>query len=87
MDLKERRSAIKENTAKLRQELNVEQLAAINTLEKFGWGILFVRRPLFQEKVVVVSDGEKVALLELDGEINENHGLVLRNHPIMGSVG
>lgn len=52
--------------------LNELQILALRRVENFGWRLQFIRRPLFQEPVVVVIDGEgkKIGILEDDGRIN-----------------
>ena len=60
--------------------LNEEQLIAYRGLERFGWYIKFVRRPLFQRPVCVMSnpEGTILAVLEKDGSLNENPEIPLR---------
>lgn len=60
--------------------LNEEQLIAYHGLERFGWYIKFVRRPLFQRPVCVMSnpEGTILAVLEKDGSLNENPDIPLR---------
>jgi hypothetical protein len=57
------------------------QMLAIKQLENFGWQLAFVRRPLFLEPMVVVKNSKSLqyALLETDGTIMLEHGLMLRN--------
>lgn len=52
--------------------LNDAQLAELNTIERFGWNLKYIRRPLFQETVVVVMDpdGSSMGRLEDDGRLN-----------------
>jgi hypothetical protein len=52
--------------------LNLEQLHTLRKIEKFGWRVYFVRRPLFQKSVtaIISPKGDKVAVLEYDGRIN-----------------
>ena len=61
--------------------LNGEQLSAYRGVERFGWYIKFIRRPLFQRPVCVLSnpDSTVLAVLEPDGTINENHGITIRD--------
>jgi hypothetical protein len=60
--------------------LNEDQLMAYHGVERFGWYIKFIRRPLFQRPMCVLSNPEgKLALLELDGSINEDAEIQLRN--------
>ncbi len=60
--------------------LNEDQLMAFHSMERFGWHIKFIRRPLFQRPMCVLSspDGTKLAVLETDGSINEDAEIQLR---------
>jgi hypothetical protein len=66
--------------ANVKRLLTVEQTIALKQLESFGWRIAFVRRPLFQQVVVVVTsyDGKEMGVLELDGELNLSPSITLR---------
>lgn len=48
------------------------QSAELHHIESFGWTMKYIRRPLFQEKVVVVvsPDGGSIGVLEDDGMLN-----------------
>lgn len=61
--------------------LNEAQREELKNLEKFGWGLGFIRRPLFQDPLIVVMhpDGKAVGVLEEDGTLNLEPDLVLRN--------
>lgn len=61
--------------------LNEDQLMAYHSVERFGWYIKFIRRPLFQRPMCVLSnpEGSKLALLETDGSINEDAEILLRS--------
>jgi hypothetical protein len=56
----------------LHEVLNNLQLLALQKAEGFGWKLKFVRRPLFQEIVPVITDpsGGRYGILERNGEIN-----------------
>lgn len=66
-----------ENT---RSRLNPAQQAALPLLERFGWQLRFLRRPLFQEPVPILfsADGARWVALEPDGSVNETPGFRLR---------
>ena len=68
----ERRKGDKPIPDNLEVTLNEAQLIALPTLERFGWELRFVRRPLFQEAVPVVcnAEGTMVGVLEEDGRLN-----------------
>ena len=77
---KERRGKLTPQQAALRRELNEAQLLTLAGLENFGWELKFVRRPMFQQPVPVIFDGDrkKFAVLETDGSLNENPGFKIR---------
>lgn len=65
----------------LRRELNEEQRDMLNSLERFGWELKFIRRPPFQPKIPIVFDGDRktFAILEDDGTLNENPPFKIRD--------
>jgi hypothetical protein len=75
-----RRVTEPERVATLRSGLTPQQLAALLTLEGFQWTLAFVRRPMFREPVPVAFDrsGTRQVVIEVDGSLNENHGLTIR---------
>ncbi|MEO6365974.1 MAG: hypothetical protein ABIO38_08015 [Luteimonas sp.] len=64
----------------LKAGLTPMQLGTMATLEKFGWTLKFVRRPLFMPSIPVVFDRSRrrYAVVEHDGAINENPGFAIR---------
>lgn len=52
--------------------LNDAQMAELHKIERFGWSLTYIRRPLFQEPVIVVTDagGKSLGVLEDDGRLN-----------------
>lgn len=76
-----RRGAQKAVPIDLGRYLNESQLLALHSLESFGWQLWFVRRPLFMQPVVVVSNAESTqhAQLEEDGSVNLKSPLQLRH--------
>ncbi|MDH3316342.1 MAG: hypothetical protein OER43_11340 [Gammaproteobacteria bacterium] len=62
--------------------LSPDQLMTLRQIENFGWQVAFVRRPLFQESVIVVSstDKRKIAVLENDGQLNLQPEITIRDH-------
>ena len=76
----ERRNTDQDNRARLRALLNDEQRTTLAELERFGWELKFVRRPLFQPSipVVFVADRKTCAVLEIDGKLNEHPGFDIR---------
>jgi hypothetical protein len=76
----ERRTGTSKSGRELRTELNDAQLETLSELERFGWQLKFVRRPLFQPSVPVVFDGDRkhYAVLERDGTLNEHPAFTIR---------
>jgi hypothetical protein len=60
--------------------LNQLQILALRQIEQFGWNLEFVRRPMFQNPVAVVTDGRgaKIGVLEEDGRINMEPDIEVR---------
>lgn len=58
----------------LRSDLNAAQLETLADLERFGWQLKFVRRPIFQPSIPVVFDSDRktYAVLGADGRLNEH---------------
>lgn len=56
------------------------QKAALVRMEGFGWEIEFVRRPLFQDIMIVLKDpaGDRHAVLTEDGELDYDHDVTIR---------
>lgn len=52
--------------------LNDVQSIALQSLENFGWQLVFIRHPLFVPSMVVLkkSEQKKFAVLEEDGSLN-----------------
>jgi hypothetical protein len=75
-----RRQTEKELAILLKRELNEEQRMTLADIERFGWELKFIRRPMFQPSIAVVfdSDRKRFAVLEPDGTLNENPGITIR---------
>ena len=69
----ERRKIEKARSVELKRELNTNQLVTLQGLERFGWELKFIRRPMFQPSIAVVFDSDRktYAILEPDGSLNE----------------
>lgn len=78
---KERRAGAKPVPVRMLRELNEAQRLTLASLEKFGWELKFVRRPLFQPMLPVVFDPDhkKFAVIEGDGSLNETIALNVRD--------
>lgn len=61
-------------------ELTEMQHQTLARLEGFGWAVGFVRRPLFQEQVVMLFDpsGREHAILNEDGTIDKTSDIPVR---------
>lgn len=75
-----RRKTEKELSISLKRELNEIQRLTLSEIERFGWELKFIRRPLFQPSIAVVFDSDRkcFAVLEADGSLNENPGITIR---------
>ena len=70
----ERRKDQQKPPRELRAELNEAQRDTLAELERYGWQLKFIRRPIFQPSIAVVFDGDRktFAILEADGKLNEH---------------
>lgn len=64
-----------------RAMLNDQQKIALRNVENFGWQLAFVRRPMFEDPVFVVTSPDRLchAILEADGEVNRDPQIVIRH--------
>lgn len=60
--------------------LNDLQQAILGTIEKYGWTLKFVRRSINKPPVIVIEDkeGKEIGVLEDNGAINYESGIVIR---------
>ena len=81
MAISERRHEPHRSCRELRRDLNEAQRDTLTELERYGWELRFVRKPLFQTSVPVLQDQDThlYAILEPDGTLNPHHGLHIRN--------
>lgn len=78
-EAQDRRRAEKERSSALKLQLNDAQLATLNTLERFGWEIKFIRRgPEGKMAVLFDPDVRKFAVLGEDGELDESPAVPFR---------
>jgi hypothetical protein len=70
----ERRKTEAKHVVALKRELNQDQVLALAELEKFGWELKFIRRPMFKDPIPVVFDSDRrhFAILKDDGTLDEN---------------
>jgi len=63
--------------------LTDEQRVSVEQMREYGWQLAFVRRPLFLDPVIVVTneDQTRMGVLEIDGSINTHVVLNLRQQP------
>jgi hypothetical protein len=63
----------------LKRSINEDQMATLSTLERFGWTLKFVRKsPLGPLAAVYDPEKHALAIIEPDGNLNENPQLVFR---------
>ena len=78
-EIQDRRHADRELASALKRQLNDAQLATLNTLERFGWEIKFIRRtPEGRIPVLFDPDVHKYAVLDDDGELDESPRIAFR---------
>ena len=77
---KERRIGVDAIPEDLEARMTELQRHALKQLEGFGWSIKFVRRPLFQDPVIVLVDpsGARHAVLTEDGSIDRDTDFIVR---------
>jgi len=77
---KERRSNGYRADEALLRELNAAQKLMLQDIESFGWELKFVRRPVSVMAVPVVfgPDGKTVGILDLNGKLNTDIKLAVR---------
>ncbi len=78
---KERRKDEKRPSREMRAELNESQRMTLTELERFGWQLKFIRRPIFQASIPVMYDLDRkiYAVLEADGTLNEHPPFDIRD--------
>ena len=66
------------------QYMNPEQLLTYRGMQAFGWYLKFVRRPLFQRQIFVMTHPDELghAILEEDGSFNKDHNITIRNEEL-----
>jgi hypothetical protein len=81
MSDREKRKGEKPIPDNLDDILSDDQTLTLRQIERFGWQLKFVRRPVFQQPIPVVvnADGTQIGVLEEDGRLNLNHDIKLRD--------
>ena len=76
----ERRRPMPGSISALRAQLNEDQKMALGELERFGWELRFIRRPLFQEAIPIVADGDRksFSVLMPDGSLEAQPRIKIR---------
>lgn len=66
----------------LKSLLNAEQQLSLRKIEQFGWELAFVRRPMFENAIPVVSSpsGDQFGILDSEGELDLNIEIRIRRH-------
>ena len=77
---KERRIGLDAIPEDIKSRMTGPQRGTLARLEGFGWSLQFVRRPLFQEQVIVLVDpaGKEHAILLEDGTMDRDIDLATR---------
>ncbi|MGB5200943.1 MAG: hypothetical protein WBR56_13680 [Sedimenticolaceae bacterium] len=76
----ERRIGVDAIPKDIKARLTELQRHVLAQLQGFGWSIKFVRRPLFQDQIVVLVDpsGNQHAILREDGSIDREMDFTIR---------
>jgi hypothetical protein len=76
----DRRKGVQAIPDNLRQTLSAAQMQTLDEITRLGWQLKFVRRPLFQDPVPVVSNAgnNQIGMLDPDGRINIDTDLRIR---------
>ena len=78
----DRRVSDSPTLSELKSLLNSEQLLSLRKIEQFGWELAFVRRPMFETAIPVVSSpsGDQFGILDSEGELDLDTEIKLRRH-------
>jgi len=81
MEHQEQRKGAKAAPNDLHTHMSEEQRRTFHNLQSHGWQCKFVRRPLFQRPVCIVTNPEEtqLAVIEEDGTFNKQLGIPLRS--------
>jgi hypothetical protein len=76
----EKRKGVSPIPENMKEVLNEAQLMTLHKMKEFGWMLEFIRRPLFQGVIPVLShpDSKKYGVLEDDGTLNMQSGSMIR---------
>ena len=77
---KERRQSELRCASALTRQLNDAQKLTLVDVERFGWELKFIRRPMFLQPLPVVFDPERkhFAVLKEDGTLDESPAFDIR---------
>ena len=61
--------------------LTPDQKQMLHQIESFGWRLKYIRRPVFQDPIVILisDDGKKIGVLEKDGRVNMEPDITIRD--------
>ena len=84
MEFQERRKGTKALPNDWHKQMNEEQSNEFNHLHLRGWKCKFVRQPLFQRPVFIMTNLEetRVAIIEEDGTLNLHPETLLRKDEV-----
>lgn len=82
MEQEEKRKGVKPIPDDPLGYLNEAQLFTYRRMTTFGWHIKFIRRPMYQSPVFVMTDSDEsmFALIEQNGFLNKQPSLPLRRN-------
>lgn len=78
--VEDKRSTIQPARKELESKLSREQLISLRRMEALGWSLQFIRKPLFQDAVPIIleGNGKRIGVLEVDGRLNCNVDIEFR---------
>ena len=80
MEYQERRNGSKAVPDDVHQLINEKQSTKYHNLQLSGWKCKFIRRPMFQRPVCIMTNSEEtqLAVIEEDGTFNMQSEILLR---------
>jgi|OM-RGC.v1.031979618 hypothetical protein len=55
--------------------LNFEQVCSLRVQESLGWGLAFIRRPMFQQPLAVIVKDDCYRVITAEGDLKPLHSI------------